>query len=95
MVYRAINRGARGSNQMTAAVPLCGTVSLYRSSVSSRRTSRLMAADDRIARPCRKSGTAAVILLTRSSPILSPVTILSPWQCERNHAGKDFFIIVN
>lgn len=30
-----------------------------------------------------------------SSPIYRPVIILSPWQRERNHAGKDFLIIVN
>ena len=29
------------------------------------------------------------------SPIYRPALILSPWQHERNHAGKDFFIIVN
>jgi hypothetical protein len=29
------------------------------------------------------------------SPIYRPARILSPWQHERNHAGKDFFIIVN
>ena len=29
------------------------------------------------------------------SPICRPALILSPWQHERNHAGKDFFIIVN
>jgi hypothetical protein len=29
------------------------------------------------------------------SPIYHPALILSPWQHERNHAGKDFFIIVN
>ena len=30
-----------------------------------------------------------------SSPIYRLMIILSPWQCKRNYAGKDFFIIVN
>src|SRR5262249_26464208 len=43
---------------------------------------------------CRKRGAVAAgkPLL---SPIYRPAVILSPWQHERNYAGKDFFIIVN
>ena len=32
---------------------------------------------------------------TANTSIYRPAGILSPWQCERNHAGKDFLIIVN
>src|SRR4029079_2626901 len=43
---------------------------------------------------CRKHGTEAAAE-PPTSPIYRPALILSPWQHERNHAGKDFFIIVN
>ncbi|MGB7276719.1 MAG: hypothetical protein WBD15_03085 [Pseudolabrys sp.] len=43
---------------------------------------------------CRKHGTEAAAE-PPISPIYRPALILSPWQHERNHAGKDFFIIVN
>jgi len=43
---------------------------------------------------CRKPGTVEAAE-PPISPIYRPALILSPWQHERNHAGKDFFIIVN
>src|SRR4029078_755061 len=43
---------------------------------------------------CRKHGTEAAAE-PPTSPIYRPALILSPWQHEKNHAGKDFFIIVN
>jgi hypothetical protein len=33
--------------------------------------------------------------LREGSQFYRPDFILSPWQCEGNHAGKEFFIIVN
>ena len=83
------------SASSVASFDFCGIFAISVVASSLRRTCRRgpNRHDRWKAEACHERGT--VRPQSRKLPVYRPIVILSPWQCERNHAVKDFFIIVN
>ena len=86
--WMAESASSVGSLDFCGMFAISVVASLLRRTIAAARTVT-------ISGPRHERGNLRSRGLPRMHPFYRSAFILSPWQCERNRAGKEFFIIVN